>query len=613
MKRYLVMMLMVLGCVLAAQAADPGEGYQLAAQDKIAVTVLKHPELSGTYTVPPDGMIDFPRVGQVNVIGKTTAQVSAVIVEELTKFLVQPDVSVVLVEQRLRSAYVLGSVAKPGQYTVGKGARITELVAAAGDLTGDRERLTASLVRGKDTLPLDLQKAIAGDPTANLLIQEGDVLWVQAPVLMTVVLAGQVKTPGSYRLELGSRLLDALAKAGDLIGEREKLNATIMRTNATLAADLQQALAGDATANVPLQDGDLLMIQLPQLYTIVVAGPVKMPGPQKIEKGSRVLDAVAAAGDLVGSRERMTAKILRGTAEVPLKLQAALTGDREANLPLEDGDTLVIQAPPQITVTVMGQVKNPGMVKLDEGSTLVNAVTSAGDVTERPERLHVKLWREGQAIAVKYGDNTVIVQDKDVVSIEREITVRIYVSGHVKNPGAYDIVEGGGAWAAITMAGGPLATPALGQVAIKRGGQTVERVNLSQVAKGDVTEDPALLNGDEVILPESTAKIAILGAVARAGVFPFSETDPITIIDAIGLAGGTLKEAKLDQVVLIRNIDPTTQNATRIKVNVNEIVNKGRIEKNLVLQPKDVVYIPMGTKFEPMDIIRTGILLLSIL
>jgi len=593
MKHYLVILLLLLCGVLPALAADPGEGYLLAAQDKITVTVLKHPELSGTYTVPPDGLIDFSRVGQVNVIGKTMAQLSAMLVAEWTKVLVAPDVSVVLAEQRLRNAYVLGSVAKPGQYTVDRGARITELVAAAGDLTGDRERLTASLVRGKETLPVDLQKAIAGDPNANLEIQEGDVLWVQAPALMTVVIAGQVKTPGPYRMELGSRLLDALAKAGDPVGAREKLSATIMRANATVPADLQQALAGTAAANMPLQDGDLLMIQLPPMYTIVVAGPVKTPGPLKVEKGSRVLDVVAMAGDLVGSRERMTAKILRGATEIPVKLQAALAGDRDANMALEDGDTLVIQAPPQITVTVMGQVKYPGMVKLDEGSTLVNAITSAGDVMDRPERLHVKLWRGGQVSEVAYGDNAVTVQDKDVVSVDRETTVRIYVSGHVKTPGAFDVVEGGGAWAAITMAGGPLATPALGQVAIKRGGQTVQRVNLSGVAKGEVSEDPPLQNGDEVIVPESTAKIAVCGAVMKAGVFAISETDPTTVIDAIGLAGGALPKARMDRVVVIRDINPATNKATPIKVNINDIV-KGHMEKNIVLQPKDIIYIPQG-------------------
>jgi len=593
MKRFLVMLLMFIG-LLPALAADPGEGYLLAAQDKIAVTVLKHPELSGTYTVPPDGMIDFPRVGQVNVIGMTTGQVAAIIIDKLGAILVKPDVSVVLTEQRLRNANVLGSVAKPGPYQLTKGARITELVAAAGDLAGDREKLTATLIRGTKTLKVDLQQAIAGNPDANLELQEGDVLWIQAPALMTVIITGQVKTPGSYRLEQGSRLLDALAKAGDLLGAREKLSATVMRGNTTVAMDLQKALAGDVTANAQLQDGDLLMIQLPPMYTIVVAGPVKTPGPLKLEKGSRVLDAVAAAGDLTGSRDKMTSKILRGPATIPVKLQSALAGDREENVALEDGDTLVIQAPPQITVTVMGQVKAPGNVMLDEGSTLVNAVTAAGDVTERPERVHVKLIRAGQVTDVKYGDNAVIVQDRDVVSVEREAVIRVYVDGHVKTPGAYDMLEGGGPLEAITLAGGTLTTPSLGQVTIVRNGKTLQKVNLALAMTGVVTEDPPLQSGDHVIVPESTAKIAVFGAVNKPGVFAISETEPTTVIDAIGLAGGGVVKASLNKVVVIRDIDPATNKATRINVNINEIVGKGKMEKNIVLKPKDIVFIPQG-------------------
>lgn len=595
--RYLICLLLLLGVIALAGAADQAN-YQLGAQDKIQVTVLRHPELSGAYTVPPDGLIDFPRAGQVKVIGKTTAEVTALIVKGLGDILVNPDVSVVLVDPHLRAAYVLGSVAKPGQYTVNRGARITELVAAAGDLIGDREKLTASLVRGKDTIKTDLQQAIKGDPTANLELQEGDVLWVQAPVQMSVVITGLVKTPGLYRMDLGSRLLDLLAKAGDLTGAREEMSASIMRLTTVVPLNLQAALSGkDPAANMPLQDGDLVMIQAPQMITVVISGPVKTPGVLKVKQGSRIRDVVAQAGDLTGPTEKLTASLERNSAALPVKIQAALSGkDPDANIVLQDGDNLVILAPPQINVTVMGQVKTPGTVRLDEGSNLVSAITAAGDLTERPERVKVKLIRAGNVQEVKYGDNTLTMQNGDVVSVEKETMIRVYVSGNgVKNPGAYDLVEGGGPLQVLAQAGGTSDNPSLKHVTIVRAanGETLH-VNLADaLTTGNNVENPPLHNGDQVIVPPSTSKIVVFGGVNKGGAFPISETEKTTLSQAIGLAGGPVRKAKLNQVVIVRNLDPEKQTATRLKVNFNDVMN-GHPEKDVVLSPNDIIYIPDG-------------------
>ena len=277
MVRLLMLWCCLLGAGMVVLAVETE--YRLGPDDKIAMTVLRHPEFTQSYTVPPDGAIDFPRIGRLNVAGITVTELIALLKTRYAQFLLNPDVSVVVTEARKKNAYVLGAVARPGSYPLSAGARITELLAASGDLVGERDKLTAGLARGKMTIPVDLLAVLHGNnPAANLLLEEGDVLWVQPPDQVTVVLAGEVKMPGIVKLQKGGTLLDALAQAGDVVGEREKLTATVSRGPATLPIDLRAAWAGDRTANIEMVDGDLLMVQSPTKISVVVSGQVRNPG-----------------------------------------------------------------------------------------------------------------------------------------------------------------------------------------------------------------------------------------------------------------------------------------------------------------------------------------------
>lgn len=425
------LVLLLGGIILGATAlAAADEAYRLAPQDKIAVTVLKHPELSQNYTIPPDGAIDVPRAGRIPVVGKTTDEVAGLIKTALEEILVNPEVTVTLAEVRLRQAYVLGAVAKPGQYPLTVGMRVTELLAAAGDLIGERARLTASLMRGKETLPVNLQGAIAGTvPEANLRIEEGDVLWVQAPTMITVIAAGQLKAPGAYQVYLGSTVADVLAKAGDAVG--------------------------------------------------------------------------------------------------------------------------------------------------------------------RPDRLRLSLERAGKVDPVDWKALDAPVQDGDRVIVDAEPLARIFVNGHVKNPGAYELPEGGGVLEALTLAGGVRERPMLSRVTIVRakdGG--TEQIDLGPaLIRGIVASNPRLQPGDQVIVPESTAKISVWGqGVRQPGSFDINESQPPTVVQAISLAGGQEKRGELSKTMVFRS---TATGLQRIPVDVLAILkNKAKPGANIVLQANDVVYVP---------------------
>ncbi|MER3559075.1 MAG: hypothetical protein C4336_06240, partial [Armatimonadota bacterium] len=51
------------------------EDYTLDVGDVLSVVVLRHPEFSNEYTVPPDGRVIFHGVGEVEVRGRALAEV----------------------------------------------------------------------------------------------------------------------------------------------------------------------------------------------------------------------------------------------------------------------------------------------------------------------------------------------------------------------------------------------------------------------------------------------------------------------------------------------------------------------------------------------------------
>jgi len=497
----------LLGIGIAGWAV--GGEYRLGAEDKIAVTVLRHPEFTQSYTIPPDGAIDFPRIGRLTVTGITVPELIGLLKTRYEQFLRTPDVSVVVTEARKKNAYVLGAVVRPGSYPLPEGARITELLAAAGDLAGEREKLTAGLARGKMTIPVDLLAVLHGNnPAANLLLQEGDVLWVQPPSQVTVVLAGEVKMPGVIKLQKGGTLLDALAQAGDVIGEREKLSATISR----------------------------------------------------------------------------------GPATLPVNLQAAWAGDRPANIEMVDGDLLLVQSPTKISVVVSGQVRNPGLVKLDTGAKLIDLLAAVGDLLDRPERVKISLLRGTETRTLSWDDKQTVLHTGDVVLVEPGAVIRVYVNGNVKNPGVYELAKGGGVLEAVALAGGVLPDSALAQVAVTHLNDANETVNLGPaLLEGKVTDNPKLRNGDQVMVPHSTTKISVLGMVNHPGNYPISDNHPVTVVDALSLAGGEVKRADTSKTVIIRVVNNKPQ---RIPVDVSAILKKGQYQNNAALKPDDIVYIP---------------------
>lgn len=88
--------------------------YVLQPGDQLEVAVFRVPEASKTSIVRPDGYISLPGLKDVQVAGLTVPQATAKITALEAQRLVDPDVTVSVLNPRDASIFVLGEVAKPG-------------------------------------------------------------------------------------------------------------------------------------------------------------------------------------------------------------------------------------------------------------------------------------------------------------------------------------------------------------------------------------------------------------------------------------------------------------------------------------------------------------------
>ncbi len=94
-------------------AAAPGHytrSYVLAPQDTIEVSVLKHPEVSRKCLIRADGNISLPILGDVQAGGERPMALAETIKQRLSERLLDPEVSVMVLDARPPSVYVLGAV-----------------------------------------------------------------------------------------------------------------------------------------------------------------------------------------------------------------------------------------------------------------------------------------------------------------------------------------------------------------------------------------------------------------------------------------------------------------------------------------------------------------------
>lgn len=291
------------------------EAYTLGSGDRIAIDIFQSPEYSTEQTIPVDGTISLPLVGQIYVEGKTIAQLTDTISGLYARILRRPLVTMRLISPRPVELSIAGEVNRPGPYTInvdigGSGGTalryptLAELILQAGGitLTADVRQIQIRRVQHpgiEKIITVDLLDFLQnGDRSQNISLRDGDfvsvptttqsplsetrqlgagVLFIpEKPILIAVV--GAVSRPGTYTLiNRGEAIADsaaskpptvtlAIQEAGGIKPTADIRNITLRRFTQSgqeqiIVLNLWQLLkAGDISQNAFLQDGDTVIV-----------------------------------------------------------------------------------------------------------------------------------------------------------------------------------------------------------------------------------------------------------------------------------------------------------------------------------------------------------------
>ena len=174
--------------------------YRLGPADEIAIRVIGQPDYTlERVKVSPTGSVYHPLLGDVEVAGMTIPRLAKRLTNDLSEFLIDPKVSVALLEANSAKIGVLGDIMRPGILVMDKPMNVLEAITASGGIadTGDKSGVIVlrQLRDGRaQTFKVNVKRILEGKagPEENVALQAGD----------TVIVNGNTKKKVAYILSL---------------------------------------------------------------------------------------------------------------------------------------------------------------------------------------------------------------------------------------------------------------------------------------------------------------------------------------------------------------------------------------------------------------------------
>ncbi len=257
---------------------------------------------------------------------------------------------------------------------------------------------------------------------------------------------------------------------------------------------------------------------------------------------------------------------------------------------------------PASQVSILGAVHTAGKHNLKEGWRILDLLIEAGGLAgDHPIGFTASMVRNGAEIIpvdlarVMSGTDAkanLLLLPGDILVVREVVqaAVQIQIMGEVAHPGAFGIPANASIVTVLSAAGGPTPRAALSKTVITHNGQT-RTVDLSGfLTEGKVSENVKLETGDTLFIPENRLSYSVYGAVAHTGLQVYPDNQKISALTALSLAGGQGPGANLKAVSVIH---PSKDGKPDIKtINLEDVIKKGDISKDVALQPGDILYIP---------------------
>jgi protein involved in polysaccharide export with SLBB domain len=311
---------------------------------------------------------------------------------------------------------VSGRVRAPGEYPLEPGMRVSDLVRAGGGLAQDAYSGEAELARYQvlngetrktDVLRIDMNRALAGDPAADMLLGPFDLLVVkeisQWSVQEIVRLEGEVKFPGEYPIEPGETLSSVISRAGGL-------------TPLAFAA-------GSVFTRDTLKEREREQLQLLADRLNQDLGSLALQAAQAMDGGTQQAAETLSIGQSLLNDIRNTEPV--GRLVIDLDQIVASEAGSVRDVILKDGDTLRVPKTAQ-EVTVIGEVQSATSHLFDPDLARDDYIRLSGGTTQKADKSRIYVVRANGRVEAGSGSrwfrgsSEIVPGDTIVVPLDAE-------------------------------------------------------------------------------------------------------------------------------------------------------------------------------------------------
>ena len=167
----------------AADLSAVENSYVVQPGDILFISVWKEKDLQTDVMVRPDGGLNFPLAGDVSASGKTIEQLRNDLVVRLSKYVPDPVVTVAIKQSAGNKVYVVGKVARPGEFVATRNIDVMQALSMAGGPTPYASVNKIKILRRVNgelkSIPFKYSRGEKGeDLEQNIVLQGGDVVVV---------------------------------------------------------------------------------------------------------------------------------------------------------------------------------------------------------------------------------------------------------------------------------------------------------------------------------------------------------------------------------------------------------------------------------------------------
>lgn len=389
------------------------QNYRLGPGDQLVIEVWGASEANITQKVSPEGYINIPQVGPINVNGLTVQAASNLIKGRLSKIYsgmattnvdLSTNAKVTLGQIRTIQVNIMGEVVNPGTYAISSFSTAFHALYKAGGVSKLGTLRAIRVIRGGRTISvIDVYDYILrGRSASDIRLQDGDMILV--PTYEHLVnIEGNVKRPMWYEMKKGESLSTLINYAGGFTSDAYNRSVTVERND---GQEKSIATIGEmGFSEFTLKDGDRIDVgAILQRYSnrVELKGSVYRPGFYEIGKNiNTVRELVEKADGPLDEAFLDHAVLHRENDDKTLEvISVDLKGILDQTVPdiaLRKNDVLFIPSKHDLkeqgTITIAGDVFTPGTFPYAANTKIEDIIIQAGGLLESASVVRVDVTR----------------------------------------------------------------------------------------------------------------------------------------------------------------------------------------------------------------------------